>query len=87
MILLNWILQVWVSANIQPPTLRVDAFALMMSSQKQLSKPSLPPHLTEHNKKDKLHNSILDFFKRNKCCFRLTRFTLQEKFIRLFMGS
>jgi len=42
---------------------RINAFALMMSSQKQLSQPTLPTCLTEHTNKDKLHNSILIFFK------------------------
>ena len=41
----------------------------MMYSQRQLSQPSLPPYLTGHNKKDKLHNSILNFFKSKQMSF------------------
>ena len=33
-------------------TVRIDAFALMMSSQKKLFQPTLPAYLTEHNNRD-----------------------------------
>ena len=45
------------SISVAPPV-RVDAFALTMTSQGKLSQPTMPAGLTEHNNKDKLHNSI-----------------------------
>ena len=40
--------------------MRVDAFQVMMSSQRQLCLQKLPQNKTEYNSKDRLYNSILD---------------------------
>ena len=51
------------------PKQAVNAFAMLMASQRQLCQQRLPEKRTEHNSRDRLYNAILDLLSEKKLSF------------------